>query len=112
MSATKPTPGVERRAHPRAPLATRIEGVSEGRAIIALTADISGSGMFLYTANPFAVGDRVQLAFLLPGADQPIRLTAVVRRVAEGRGMGLQYESITPEDLAALRTFATANPRE
>lgn len=112
MSAAKPSPGVERRAHPRAPLATRIEGVSEGRAFLALTADISGSGMFLYTANPFPVGDRVELTFVLPGSQQPIHLSAVVRRVADGKGMGLKYDSIAPEDLSALRAFAQANPKE
>ena len=111
MSAA-PSPGkAERRGHPRVPLATRIEGVSEGRAILALTADVSGSGMFLYTANPFPAGDKVELTFLLPGATQPIRLTGVVRRVAEGRGMGLMYDSIRPEDLAAIRAFVAANPK-
>jgi uncharacterized protein (TIGR02266 family) len=109
MSEAQSQRAVERRAHPRVPLATRIEGVSEGRAFIALTADISGSGIFLYTANPFAVGDRVQLSFVLPGSSEPMRLSAVVRRVAEGKGMGLQYDSIPPADLAAIRAFVKAN---
>lgn len=102
-------PGIERRAHPRVPLATRIEGEADGRAFLALTADLSGSGIFLYTANPFSAGQTVSLAFVLPGALQPIRITAIVRRVAEGKGMGLQFVSLQPEDRAAIRAFVQAN---
>ena len=102
-------PATERRAHPRKPLGTKIEGKVSGRAFIALTSDISGSGIFLYTANPFEVGETVNLSFVLPAAKGPIRAPAVVIRVAEGKGMGLQFTSLAPADLATIRAFVTAN---
>jgi len=103
------SPFTEKRAHPRVPLATHIQGEVEGRAFLALTADLSASGIFLYTANPFTENQTVTVSFVLPDAPQPIRTRAIVRRVAEGKGMGLEFVSLPPKDQAAIRAFVLAN---
>ena len=102
---TAAPPGIERRAHPRVPLATKVEAESEGRSFIAITCDISSGGMMIFTANPIPEGETVQLTFALPGAEQPLRIQAVVRHVVEGKGMGLQFDSLSEKDRAAIRAF-------
>jgi uncharacterized protein (TIGR02266 family) len=101
-------PMMERRAHPRAALAAKVEAESEGRAFLAAAADISAGGMLIYTANPLPEGAALQLTFALPGipgAERTIRVRARVMRVEASTSMGVKFEDLAPDDRAAIEAF-------
>jgi len=101
-------PMTERRAHPRAALAAKVEAESEGRAFLAAAADISIGGMLIYTANPLPEGAALQLTFALPGvpgAERTIRVRARVRRVMANTSMGVAFEDLSADDRAAIEVF-------
>jgi hypothetical protein len=64
--------------------------------------DLSLSGCYVKLSRPAAEGTVVQVLLLLYGVE--VRAEAVVRRVAPGRGMGLQFSHLAPADLAKLST--------
>ena len=59
------------------------------RAQRAEMLDISEDGMYIYTNTPFISGEIIQLCFPLEG--EPIELTAKVRHVQKGIGIGVQF---------------------
>ncbi len=99
------TQRAERRAHPRAHLAARVEVGAEERSFLAVIRNISAGGMQIYTANPAAVGDRLQLAFALAENEKTIRVQAVVRNVLPGTAMGVQFENLDAAAAASIRAF-------
>lgn len=99
-------PGIEKRAHPRVPLVAKVDVESEGYGFLAVAQDISSGGMRIASANPLPVGTSIELNFVIPSPERKIRVRAVVRHVVEGSAMGVQFEKLAPEDVAALRAFA------
>jgi uncharacterized protein (TIGR02266 family) len=97
--------GVEKRVHPRVPLVAKVEAESDGYAFLAVAQDISAGGMRLATANPLPVGATLEVTFVLPGRERKIRVRAVVRYVIEGTAMGVQFQNLAADDLAAIRSF-------
>lgn len=71
----------------------------EGKTFRAFMTDISADGMFIVAANPLWVGAvfkaRVHVA-------DDLRVTCVVKRVMVGRGMGVRFQEISPEDRESL----------
>lgn len=99
---------IEKRVHPRVPLIAKVEAESESHSFLAVTQDISSGGMRIATANPVEVGHILQLTFVLPDSERKIRVRAVVRHVVEGSAMGVQFQDLAPDDLAAIRAFLRA----
>lgn len=95
----------ERRKSPRVQLVAKVETRVAGFSFLAAAADVSESGMLIFTANPSSVGDTVQLDFSLPGSTKIISAKAMVVRVAPGMSMGVQFAGLAPEDLATVRRF-------
>jgi len=95
---------IEKRVHPRAPLIAKVEVAGEGYSFLAVTQDISSGGMRIATANPPETGHVLELTFILP-SERQIRVRAVVRHVVEGSGFGVQFQSLSGDDLAAVRAF-------
>jgi len=95
----------ERRAHPRIHVVAKVEVEAQGRSFVAVVRNISAGGMQIYTANPAAVGDRLQLAFSLADGGRTFRVRAVVRSVLPDSAMGAEFEGLTAEDAAAIRAY-------
>ena len=96
----------DRRKSSRVQLVAKV-GTQAGRfSFLAAAGDISEGGMLIYTGNPSPEGETVQLTFsLLPGSQEIISPKAVVVRVVPNTSMGVQFEGLEPEDLAAVRQF-------
>jgi hypothetical protein len=60
-------------------------------------------GLYLLTANPLSTGSPIELVLELPTGEFHAR--AIVRRSTPGKGMGVQFIQISPEDRAKLNLF-------
>lgn len=68
--------------------------------------NLSGSGAFVRTADPFPAGDRFRLRFPLAG--KRIETTALVRHAELGYGMGVQFLEIRPGEREVLEKALSA----
>jgi c-di-GMP-binding flagellar brake protein YcgR len=73
--------------------------------------NISAGGMQIYTANPAALGDRLQLAFSLTDGGKTFRVHAAVRNVFPDNAMGVQFEDLAADDAAAIRAYVLSSYR-
>lgn len=99
-----PEPAIQRK-YPRirAPKGTLVGWKSMGQTT-ASRAEIMGlGGLFLHAANPPREGSTIELMFDLPTGE--VRGRAIVRNVAPGKGMGVQFVQMRPEDRAKLDRF-------
>lgn len=94
--------GHEQRRFPRYGFQADVDIEIEGKTFRAMMTDISVEGMFIVAANPLWVGAvftaRLHIA-------EPIRAACVVRRVMVGRGMGVSFQDLSPQDRASLERF-------
>ncbi len=60
-------------------------------------------GLYLQSANPPREGSSIELVFDLPTGQ--IRARALVRSVKVGKGMGIQFVQMKPEDRARLNQY-------
>src|ERR1700693_4560601 len=60
-------------------------------------------GLFLHTPNPPSEGSNIELIFDLPTGQ--VRARAIVRSLMPGRGMGIQFVQMRPEDRAKLNKY-------
>lgn len=91
--------GEEKRRFPRYGFQADVDIEIEGKAFRAFMTDISAEGMFVVATNPLWVGAtfiaRLQVA-------DSIRVKCVVRRVMVGRGMGVMFQELSPQDRESL----------
>ena len=57
-------------------------------------------GAFLTAVNPPAVGTTLRLVFEVPGGS--VRADGIVRNVAPGKGMGIEFVKMGPQDRILL----------
>ena len=62
-------------------------------------------GMFIATPDVFLKGSILDLRFRLYKAEKPINVQAEVRYVREGRGMGVKFINLKPEDRKRIKQF-------
>ncbi len=62
--------------------------------------DLSLGGVFIATAEPPPMGTVLKLLFSMPEGE--VRITAVVRSVRPGEGMGVKFTDMTGKDRARL----------
>ena len=101
----------ERRAHPRIHVVAKVEVESQGRSFVAVVRNISAGGMQIYTANPAAIGDRLQLAFSLKDGGKTFRVRGVVRSVLPDSAMGVEFEALAADDAADIRAYVLSSYR-
>jgi len=91
-----------RRKHPRvkAPKELHVAWKSSGYQAVSRAETIALGGLFLYTRKPPAAGSMVELVIDFAGGS--IRARAVVRHCAPGKGMGIQFVQMAPENRAKL----------
>ncbi len=75
---------------------------------------LSQSGCFIKTDNPYAVGTTIEMIFFVGTPARKISATGRVCHQGEEsgrskrRGMGIQFEKLSPDDRAALDAFLLA----
>src|ERR1700723_860913 len=70
-------------------------------------AEVMGlGGLFLHTATPASEGSSIDLIFDLPNGQG--RARAIVRSFQPGKGMGIQFVQMRPEDRAKLNRYLSA----
>jgi hypothetical protein len=100
----------EKRRHPRKEVRIPVAfQLGDGRRIEAISRDMSIGGMFVLTDTlaPFASSIPVEL--MVPGAKQPIRVTATVRWT-ESDGMGVQFGLMGVRDTHSLTELLRPAP--
>lgn len=97
--------GVERRRFARVSVQAPLEIEWGSETLHASVEDISLGGMFISTPNPLWVGARFASRLLLT---HPMDLDCVVRRVVPGRGMGVEFERVSPELHTRLEAMVQA----
>ena len=60
-------------------------------------------GIYLHAANPPSEGSMIELVFDLPSGQ--VRAQAIVRRSTPGKGMGVQFVRMRPEDRAKVNQY-------
>jgi PilZ domain len=72
---------------------------SSGR-VVSRVATLGLGGLFIEAAEPAAIGDGIKMIFKVPGGE--VRARAMVRNSHPGKGMGVEFTSMKPEDRARL----------
>lgn len=94
----------ERRRYKRVPCALPVEFVYKEWSYKAVISNISLSGIFIQTENPFSLGDEMDIAFYSQTLEKGCTITGeVVRRATNGIGIELKPMGIN--QMAILRTI-------
>ncbi len=106
----------QRRTTFRIPLRLWTEGRVTGRLDFHNCSNISETGMFIETPDPYALNALVNIEFNLPGVHEPVRVTGrAVSRIDENgsgeniMGNGFVFEQITPADAELIRAYVQAS---
>ena len=91
----------ERRRFPRYGFQTDAEIEWGSSTLKAMVSDLSVGGMFVVAANPLWVGATFSARLFL---GEPLAVNCVVRRVLPGRGMGVEFVSLSEDNRARLNT--------
>jgi len=95
----------EQRRDARLPLRTPVSCQAGGKQVKCGSLNISEAGMLLEHPGGVAVGQEVELQFMLPQARQPLRLRARVVHWEAPDYMGVQFVDLAPEERAAIQGY-------
>ncbi len=100
-----PTPGDERREHPRVKTKVSVELREEGSKFPmgGGTADLSLTGCYIENIFPFAIGTTLELKLRV--ADGTMQVLAKVVTADPQVGNGMEFLNMLPEDMEKLRAF-------
>ena len=90
----------------RAPKGMWVGWKSAKQTCTSLAEVMGMGGLFLHTANPASEGSSIDLIFDLPNGQ--VRARAIVRSFQPGKGMGIQFVQMRPEDRAKLNRYLSA----
>jgi type IV pilus assembly protein PilZ len=117
--------GIERRGSPRADFVVRVNYQTVDSLFSEFARNINDGGIFVETDNPQPIGTNVELAFKLPGSDQPIEVVGNVVRTIDAdqaepdevAGMAIEFENLGSdvrqkinEIIQKLRSKSEAEP--
>jgi curved DNA-binding protein CbpA len=74
-----------------------------GQTAVSRAETMGLGGLYLHTATPPREGSTLELVFDLPTGE--VRARAIVRGSKQGKGMGIQFVQMRPEDRAKLNTY-------
>lgn len=102
-AAVSPT----RRSTRRVPCHTAMSVRNGAKVYRSRTLDISHGGIFLATDEPLEIGERIDMAFRLPGSENTIRAVGKVCWIGRGGaelvdGVGVKFGRIAAEDLTVI----------
>ncbi|HKV04349.1 MAG TPA: response regulator [Candidatus Acidoferrales bacterium] len=104
VRATKDSVEHERRRFRRIKVSRKVSIESGATRLKGTTLDISIGGMFVQASGALPVGTAVQASIHLESGSL-LSLTARVLRVSEGDCMGMQFESVGPQQSKGLQEF-------
>jgi PilZ domain len=92
----------KQRRYPRVspPKAFQVAWQASGRKGISRASIFGLGGLFLHEPDPPPAGAIIQLFFEIPGGQ--VRARGTVRSVEAGRGMGIEFTQMGPEERARL----------
>jgi hypothetical protein len=67
---------------------------------VSRVATLGLGGLFIAAAHPARPGEGIKVVFHVPGGE--VRARAMVRNSHPGKGMGVEFTSMKPEDRARL----------
>ncbi len=110
-------PGSERRTHERRIIQVDIGMHSNTNFFTGFSQDISNGGIFVATFDTIGIGEHPNVNFSLPSG-VVLSVDGVVRWVREYNettpdvepGMGIQFETLDPNDKEAIDEFMETNP--
>ena len=102
------SPGTRRR-HVRVAMCNKVYVTCNGTASELYTVNISASGMYIKTNEPFPVGSKVVISFPLR-AGSHLNLKGVVANIKRDMGkqppgMGIEFKEVRDEEQKMLRDF-------
>jgi uncharacterized protein (TIGR02266 family) len=83
-------------------LAVLCEGADQ--SVELRISDVSVKGAYIATRAPLAVGSKVKLAFALPNGFI-IKAAAIVAHSEPNQGMGVEFNSLSDDDVERIRRF-------
>lgn len=94
--------GFEKRTLPRIalPRGMTVTWKGKGDSVISRVQDISAAGLSIAAPEPPAVGEQIEVQFIVPAGE--VNARAIVRHVREHQGMGVELVEIAPECRARL----------
>ena len=95
---------LDRRAHTRKDCLINVSLKIRGQKFSSYILDISNSGAFIETSEPFSSGLKMLLEFSSPQDRQPLKLIGEIVWVAP-RGIGVKFQHLTKDQLRILKSF-------
>jgi uncharacterized protein (TIGR02266 family) len=104
-----------RRAYERRDVEMDVTLESESNFYLGLTENLSEGGLFIATHLVRPIGSSIEVSLKLPHVPEPIKAKGTVRWVRQysetsdtSPGIGIRFETITPEQTALIREFIAA----
>lgn len=102
---TQPVPGMEKRLTPRFDASLPIRAKNLNSIQLLYTRDLSTSGIFIHSTDPFDPGQSLQLELLHPTEEGKFELGGIVTRVESGRGIAVELSGLTEDRRESLWQF-------
>ena len=99
-----------RREFTRASVTFEVEATSGRRTLRGTSRDVSLKGAFMQCEAPFEVDTECEFTLLLPGPDEPVRISVAGRVVrAEASGMAVEFTELGMESYEHLKALVLYN---
>jgi len=86
--------------------------VSSGKALCVVeTENVSDTGLCFRSERVFPVGTKLHVVFGRPPDLPRLSVEGIVRWSESGKGFGVEFTSISPDDRLALLRFLNSQPR-
>lgn len=108
LNTTRGTLLADRRQHKRVSLVTEVSCLLGSEKFIAKSERISEGGMSLTVGEALPEGEKVSVAFALPGRASSIHATGVVLALVKDNSASLRFEQIQAEDKQLIREFVAS----
>jgi len=96
-----------RRRYPRISLPKGMDAAWHGGGDqqVSRVQTLGMGGLFLSTSHTRVVGTNLKLVFMVPGGI--VQAEGIVRNIAPGQGMGVEFTKMAPQDRAMLERLLT-----
>jgi len=95
----------EQRRARRIPVTFNVVLESDKAYYVAETSNVSDTGLFLHTKGDFPVGTTLRMVIGQPPNLARVDVVGVVKRVEDGKGVGVEFTSANPDDLKTLTEY-------
>ena len=104
-AATSVTSSRSNRRYPRIPTpkGVWVSWQNDGNQNVSRVRDLNIGGLFIEATTPPSVGTSITLLFSVPEGE--IRISAIVKNITPGEGMGVQFVAMTQEHAVRLQTL-------